>query len=224
MTHIKGGTTDEARPHHEPHEALTPSDLSNKRSERRPRVSCILTQEPLNEDKDNLIRFVKAPDGAFIADLKQKLPAEESFYIKADRETLSLAFGKGLFQESYASLDILTDHIISLLETSFYQLIALARRSGDVIFGFEKIQELIQRNKAVFVLAAPSKTQNSTFKALPDNAYCVFGDAERYGQIFSRERVVYIAFTKPHFVKDIKNLIKRMEHLRIQSNHAIPQD
>ena len=226
MTHIKGGTPDEGHPHHTPNEAvLNPPRPSKKRLGRRPSVSCFLTQTPLNEAKDNLIRFVKAPDGLFIPDLKQKLPAQEEIHLKADVATIERAFDEGLFKHcAYSSAQELCEHLVSLLETLFYQHISLSRRSGDVVFGYEKMQELVKKNKALFVLTTDRKTSKNIPSSLSTDNFKLFGDAERYGQIFARERVVYITFIKQHFIKDIKNLINRMEHLRIPSNHAIPQD
>ncbi len=223
MNNTQGGITDEAHPHTKSSKTLKTPDTSSQVSGRRPVVVCALTQTALNEDKDNLIRFVKAPDGSYVADLKNKLPGKDFIHLKADYDTIKQATQNKLLGEQ-SNPDEISKNIISLLENEYYQNIALARRSGEIIFGFGKVQDLIKKNRAIFVIVAQGQEITPPFSNLPAHSFLQYGDANRYGQLFARERVVYIAFTRHHFVKRLKNLIKRMECLRISSNHAISLD
>src|SRR6478736_7527640 len=70
-----------------PEEHDLPSDAENGRM-------CIVTRE--SGSQDELIRFVAAPDGTVVADLKRQLPGR-GCWVKIDRSLVDKAVAKKLF-------------------------------------------------------------------------------------------------------------------------------
>ncbi|MGL4487855.1 MAG: DUF448 domain-containing protein, partial [Rhizobiaceae bacterium] len=56
--------------------------------------TCIVTRKAGSADE--LIRFVAAPDGSVVADLKRNLPGR-GCWVSADRKTVELAIKKNAF-------------------------------------------------------------------------------------------------------------------------------
>ena len=60
--------------------------------------SCIVTKT--QTDTDNLIRFVEAPDGSVIPDLKGNLPGR-GVWVLGNKKTLAIAIDKKLFAKGF---------------------------------------------------------------------------------------------------------------------------
>ena len=104
-------------------------------SERR----CIVTGE--TAPKAGLIRFVIGPDNMVYPDLLEKLPGR-GMWVTASRDALDKA-GKGQFSKSAKQAvnvpDGLTDEVERQLVRRVVDLIALARKAGSAVCGFEKV-------------------------------------------------------------------------------------
>lgn len=88
-----------------------------------------------------LIRFVIGPDGAATPDLAEKLPGR-GIWVKADRAALALALKKNAFarsakQPASAPPD-LVERVEALLVERLIQAVALCRKAGRAVGGYEK--------------------------------------------------------------------------------------
>ena len=97
---------------------------------------------------DELIRFVVAPSGEVIADLKRKLPGR-GLWISASRSAVAEAvrrhhFSKGFKRDVRVAAALATD-TEALLERFVAEALGVAAKAGQVITGFTKVADALQR-------------------------------------------------------------------------------
>lgn len=116
---------------------------------------CIVTRRtrPIEE----LIRFVAAPDGTLVADLKRRLPGR-GVWIVGQRKRLAEAVKRGAFRRSLRAdvrvPDDLPASVDGLLEKSALDALAIARKAGQVVAGFAKVEAAVLQGTAIAVLQA----------------------------------------------------------------------
>jgi len=96
---------------------------------------------------DELIRFVVAPSGEVIADLKRKLPGR-GLWVSASRRAVAEAvrrhqFGKG-FKRDVRVAPTLAADTEALLVRSAVDALAMAAKAGQVLSGFGKVETALQ--------------------------------------------------------------------------------
>jgi predicted RNA-binding protein YlxR (DUF448 family) len=131
--------------------ALADPDLDNgPRTDRSATMRmCAVTRQvrPIGE----LIRFVVAPSGEVIPDLKRKLPGR-GLWVSASRQTLAEAvrrhqFSKGFKREVRVSPTLPAD-TEALLVRSTIDALAMAAKAGQVISGFGKVEDALSSRQA----------------------------------------------------------------------------
>ena len=127
--------------------AIADPDLDNgPRSDRSATLRmCAVTREvrPI----DQLIRFVVAPSGEVIADLKRKLPGR-GMWVSASRAMVMEAvrrhqFRKGFKRDVRVSPALAADTEALLVQSSIDAL-AIAAKAGQVISGFGKVEDALK--------------------------------------------------------------------------------
>ncbi|MGB0798108.1 MAG: DUF448 domain-containing protein, partial [Planktomarina sp.] len=102
---------------------------------------CLVTQE--SGPKAGLIRFVTGPDGQVVADILGKLPGR-GYYVTADRAILEQAIAKRVFSRGAKQQVTIPDGMVDLIEKQLtarvIHYIALARKAGQAVAGFEKVK------------------------------------------------------------------------------------
>jgi len=114
-----------------------------------------------SDDRERLVRFVAAPDGAAVADIAARLPGR-GVWLHADRRTLALAIDKRLLQRHLGRrspvaihlADNLTGCIESQLRKSCLNILGLARRAGRLVLGFEAVRQSLESGSAAVLIAA----------------------------------------------------------------------
>jgi uncharacterized protein len=123
--------------------AFTDPDLDNgPRTDRSATVRmCAVSRQvrPIDE----LIRFVVAPSGEVVPDLKRKLPGR-GLWVSASRQAVAEAarrnqFGKG-FKRDVRGTPTLAADTEALLVRSVIEALAMAAKAGQVISGFSKVE------------------------------------------------------------------------------------
>lgn len=131
--------------------AIADPDLDNgPRTDRSATMRmCAVTRQvrPIDE----LIRFVVAPSGEVIPDLKRKLPGR-GLWVSASRQTVAEAvrrhhFSKGFKREVRVSPTLATD-TETLLARSAIEALAMAAKAGRVISGFGKVEDALRSRQA----------------------------------------------------------------------------
>jgi uncharacterized protein len=107
---------------------------------------------------DQLIRFVVAPTGEVIADVKRKLPGR-GLWLSASRRTVAEAvrrhqFSRG-FKRDVRVAATLPDDTEALLVRSAIEALAMAAKAGQVVSGFGKVGDaLSQRERPLGLIHA----------------------------------------------------------------------
>jgi predicted RNA-binding protein YlxR (DUF448 family) len=106
---------------------------------------------------DELIRFVAAPTGEVVADLKRKLPGR-GLWLSASRPAVEEAvrrklFGRG-FRREVRVPPTLADDLDHLLVTSAVEALAMAGKAGQAVAGFEKVKDALAAHQAAALIHA----------------------------------------------------------------------
>ena len=155
---------------------------------------CIVTGEV--QPKAGLIRFVVGPDNQVVPDILGKLPGR-GMYVTADRAALEDA-KKGQFSRSAKQAvtvpDDLVDEVERQLARRTVDLIALTRKSGRAVCGFEKVKGWLAGGERVRVLvqASDGSERGKTKLWTPEGAR-YFGclTAAELGLAFGRQTVIH---------------------------------
>ncbi len=165
---------------------------------------CALSRQVRPEGE--LMRFVAGPGGSVVPDLKARLPGR-GIWLAADRETVTRAIGKNLFQHglkrSVAPAADLADQVAALMRETALGRLGLARRAGAVVIGFAKVEAVIAREALAAVLAAADAAEDGVHKMrqamrrrfgdpAPVPVIRIFGSAE-LGLAMGRPDVIHAA-------------------------------
>ena len=178
---------------------------------------CIVSRDV--RPKDELLRFVLAPDGAITPDLKQNLPGR-GVWMSPERAAVSQAVQKGLFargfkQQVTKNTD-LPDLVAQLMRKQALNLLSLCNRAGLVTTGFEKVASARGGKKPVQILLHASDASDDGVRKLSS-----LGIAPEVASIFSRDElslalgqtnVVHAAVRKGDLADHLVRAAKRYEN------------
>jgi predicted RNA-binding protein YlxR (DUF448 family) len=128
---------------------------------------CIATME--SRPAAELIRFVLSPDGEVTPDLSARLPGRGA-WVGASRAAVDLAVKKGAFSRAFkaqakAAPD-LADRIDALLARRAIDLLGLAKRSGDLILGYEQVRDAVRGGRPACLVEASDGSKDGRGKLL----------------------------------------------------------
>lgn len=162
-----------------------------------PQRRCIVTGE--SRPKDGLIRFVIGPDAHVVPDILGRLPGR-GIWVSADRRHLDRAAAKGLFsraaRQKVSAIDGLSDQVEKLLARRVTDLIALARKAGAAVAGFEKVKDwLSQEGRVKVLLQASDGSERGKSKLWTPTGARYFSclTASELGLAFGRQSVIHSA-------------------------------
>lgn len=182
-------------------------------SERR----CIVTGE--TAPKAGLIRFVVGPDGTVVPDVLEKLPGR-GMWVAADRAALDKA-GKGQFSRSAKAPVVVPDGLADEVERQMVRrvvdLIALARKAGLAVCGFEKVKGWLAGGERVRALlqASDGSERGKTKLWTPEGAR-YFGclTAQELGLAFGRGEVIHGALASGRLSDRVVEEATKLKGLR----------
>ena len=166
---------------------------------------CLVTGEV--RPKAELIRFAVDPAGRLVPDVAERLPGR-GLWTGASRDIIATAVKKRLFaRAARAPVAVeadLADRVEALLLRRAIDLIGLARRSGQAVQGFAKVEAMLAQKAAGVLIAAGDGSADGRQKlraragVLP--VVEVLSAAE-LGAAFGRESAVHAAL-KPGRLAD----------------------
>src|SRR4051812_19959350 len=136
------------------------------RRQRTPRTRmCAVTRAVLPEAE--LIRFVAAPDGSIVADLKARLPGR-GVWVGAERNRVAEAVKRNVFPRALhrplsPPLD-LPDLVAARLKEAALGRLGLARKARAVLAGFAKVEAAIGNEPLAAVLLATDAAEDGRRK------------------------------------------------------------
>lgn len=159
--------------------AITPT---NEELDRGPKsgaaVERLCSVTRVTQPVDAMIRFVRAPDGAVIPDVKRKLPGR-GLWITATRQAVAEGVKRNVFARGFKAevrpagdLPALTER---LLEQSALDALAMAGKARLALHGAAKVENALSRGQAVAILHAKDGAEDGKRKI---NAYLRRGAAD----------------------------------------------
>ena len=155
---------------------------------------CIVTGEV--QPKAGLIRFVIGPDNTVVPDVLGKLPGR-GMYVSSTKSALDAA-GRGEFSRSAKATvtvpDDLAETVEALMTKRVIDLIAMARKAGLAVCGFEKVKGWLAGGERVRVLLqAGDGSERGKAKLWTPEGARYFGclSAQELGLAFGRGSVIH---------------------------------
>jgi predicted RNA-binding protein YlxR (DUF448 family) len=176
-------------------------DDEDNGSERR----CIVTRE--SHSPDGLMRFVRAPDGSVVADLKHNLPGRGA-WVTARHAVVAEAVRKGLFKRALKNevqvAPDLSDQVEALLIQRARESVSLANKAGQAVAGFTKVESALRSVQVIGLIEASdgaddgrNKLKNLVKIIAADHksaVQCFSGlDSTDLGLAFGRSHVIHAA-------------------------------
>ncbi|MCA3714273.1 RNA-binding protein [Phenylobacterium sp.] len=154
--------------------------------------------------RETMIRFVAGPDGWVIPDLAGRLPGR-GLWVAADRSSVETAARRGLFSRAArAALRAdhdLADQVERLLLRRLLDGLGLARRAGELVFGFEKVLAALSGGRAAWLIEALDgaadgrrKILGAARKASPTPGLTGLWTGEELSLALGGENVIHSAF------------------------------
>ncbi len=183
-----------------------------------PERKCTATGEVA--PKHGLIRFVVAPDGQIAADVLERLPGR-GIWVAADRAALQLAVKKNLFSRAAKQPVQVPDDLVDRVETALVRrvtdLIALSRKGGHAIAGFEKVKDwLATRQVGVLLQASDGSERGKSKLWTPEGArYFSVLTAQELGLAFGRQSVIHGALAAGGLAPRVVEGAAKLQGLRV---------
>lgn len=127
--------------------------------------TCIVSRavKPAGE----LIRFVVAPDGTLVPDLRRKLPGRGA-WVSASKALVAEAERRKLFQKQFEGKVTvepgLAGRVEGLLVAAAIGALAMARKAGTLVAGFGKVEEALAGGRAVALIHAAEAAPDGVAK------------------------------------------------------------
>lgn len=129
-------------------------DAGHDRGRKSSLRTCIVSREV--KPPEEMIRFVRSPDGPVIADLHAKLPGRGA-WVGATREAVDRAVKRRAFRRAFKderadpAKDV-ADRIAEGLRADLRQSLAFANKAGCVVTGFTKVESEIGSGRGIAAL------------------------------------------------------------------------
>jgi len=182
-----------------------------------PERKCIVTGEA--QPKAGLIRFVVGPDNMIVPDLMEKLPGR-GIWVSADRAALEQAVSKKLFARAAKQPVTLPDGLVDMVETAMVNrvtsLLAMARKSGEAVAGYEKVKDWLSKDYAdVLIQASDGSERGKNKLSTPyEGSFIGWLTSNELGLAFGRETVIHAALGTGGLSKRVVEEAARLKGLR----------
>lgn len=167
-----------------------------------------------------MLRLVLAPDGRVVPDLAENLPGA-SLTVEASREALE---GCALaMEEAFGSQARLPDNLPGMVEAGLVkrlqERIALARKGGNAVCGFAKVEQGLREGGEKLLLEALDGGDADRRKLDKLASYrhirMVVGlNRAELGKPFGRAEAVHVLLQEPRIVAEILKDLRRLAGFR----------
>ena len=159
---------------------------------------CAVTRESLPQEQ--LIRFVRSPEGIAVPDVAGKLPGRGA-WIKADRETLEQAARRNVFSRAFKAQTSPADNLAALVEDQLVHrcigLLGMARKAGVAIVGFDKVRDYLRKHPPGYLIEASDGSEDGRNK-VHFLAKAIYDTPRTAGALTSAE--LGMAFGRAHVI------------------------
>lgn len=189
----------------------------------KPQRTCVACRKAA--DKNQLLRFVLAPDGQLVVDYRQQLPGR-GLYTCIARKCLELAVKKNSFRRISGSQHMLVDtdqlfsQLLWALEQRLSGLIRMARKSGQLVDGSNQVLDALKgRTPPAIVVVAADISDNirDKIEIAADRQQIVVAqlfDKALLGQMIGKEERSVIGVLSGALAEALKSELDRYELVR----------
>jgi len=184
-----------------------------------PERRCLATGEV--QPKRGLIRFVVGPGDVVYPDVAGKLPGR-GMYVAAERTALERAVAKRLFSRGAKRQVQVPETLVADVEAALARRaidrIAMARKAGAAVAGFEKVKEWLEMDRCRILLQASDGSERGKSKLYRPGGRGSFFDiltADELGLSFGRERVIHAALAAGRLAEIFRDDAVRLSGVRL---------
>ena len=192
-----------------------------KKQRDTPERRCIATGK--TRPKAEMIRFVVGPGDALVPDLMGKLPGR-GIWVSPARAALEKAVSKGLFARAAKRPVNVPDGLIDRLENMqadrLVHLIALARKAGQAVAGYEKVKGWLTTGEAALLLQASDGSPRGKSRLRPPGDQKTLIEvltARELGLAFGRENVIHGALAAGGLAQRVVDEAAKLGSMRAKS-------
>jgi len=183
-----------------------------------PERRCIASGEV--RPKDELVRFVVAPDGTLVPDPAARLPGR-GLWLSPRRDMIEKACARNLFAKAARASIRLPDDLLEQTERALRRrcldLIGLARRAGEAVAGYEKVKGRLATGPAGLLIQATDAADDGRRKVAalakarnPDLPVVALFDAEELGRALGRSATVHVLLLPGRLADRLKAEVGRL--------------
>lgn len=183
-----------------------------------PERRCIVSGE--SGPTEPMIRFVLSPDGVVTPDLAEKLPGR-GIWVTAAREALETAAKKRLFSRAAKAQAVVPEDLVDLTERLLTRramdAVAMARKAGLAVTGFEKVKARLKQGPVGALVAASdgSDQGQARLRGLAGDAEIIRClSSEELGLAFGREFVIHAALDEGGATRRVLREVNRLSGFR----------
>jgi hypothetical protein len=190
---------------------------------------CIVSREVMDEAA--LIRFVRAPSGEAVPDLARKLPGR-GVWVALSRARVAEAAKKNLFSKGFsadtkAAAD-LPETVGQLLRKAALAYLSLAKKAGEAVAGFGKVEEMLQNARVRVLVHAAEATADGCRKldrlAAPEVKKIGLFHVDELDLAFGRSNVIHAAVAKGGLAEKLLAAVRRIEIYDAQPGATISEE
>ncbi|HEY0105494.1 MAG TPA: RNA-binding protein [Rhizomicrobium sp.] len=184
---------------------------------------CIVSGEVVPEDR--LVRFVVSPDGAVTPDIAAVLPGR-GIWVGAGKASVDAAVKKNLFAKAAKAQVTAAPGLAGLVERLLVRRmqadLGMARRSGQILLGFDQVQRALQSDAPpALVIEASDGAADGKRKLFAacharglkiETVECL--DAAELGLALGRENVIHAALKSGRLQERLSFDAKRLSGFR----------
>ena len=178
-----------------------------------------------------MVRFVVGPDGSVVPDVFCKLPGK-GIWVGSKKKSLETAIKKNLFSSSIrrpVEVDQnLTGTVEDIIIKKLTNLISIARKAKQAVFGFEKVRSQLELKNAKLLIQARDGSSREKSRLRPpvgENSLINCLTIHELGLAFGRKNVIHATIMNGGLYKEISLEALRIEGIReINSCQSIQKD
>ncbi len=179
--------------------------------------TCIVTRKKIDPKK--AIRLCVTPTGELFSDLKGNFPTR-GYWIIPTRENFMQLFSQSKkfrqIKGAHMPSEYFVERLTERLKNRILQQIGLAKRAGQLIFGFEKVKIWLKENKAALAIIAKDGSQAEIERlglSKQNIPIAQLLNKEELGKALGRDKVVHVILCQSQLTVNIQNDLYRYNML-----------
>lgn len=185
--------------------------------------TCIVTRRVMQPEQ--LVRFVRGPEGQVVPDLRRKLPGR-GVWISLSRAAIAEAVAKKAFSRAFGAASAasgdLPEVVGRLLRQQALSYVSLAKKAGQAVAGFDKVEDMARRGEAAVLLHAREAAADGRRKidrlAGPGTEIVDFFGVDELDLAFGRSNVIHAAVRRGPLAAQLVLAVQRN-----QMYEAVPE-